>query len=111
MAATYMAVEESEIKTIIWHDMEGSTMPVPIAIFPPTIPNEVVNALCKTLNELDPTGQYAEETDKYVEANTNAGELDDILGEVTAQNPLEENNASNLATPTTANDDIVGAGV
>jgi len=105
MAATYMSVEESEIKTIIWHDMESSGMPIPIAIFPPTIPNEAVNAVCKTLNELDPTGKYAEETDKYVEANAAPGELDDILGEVQVESaePASPSEPSTPAEPTTGN--------
>jgi hypothetical protein len=64
-----MYVKESEIKTIIWHDPENNGMPVPIGIFPPPIPDEVIGSICKLLQDTDPEGKYANSINEYIAAN------------------------------------------
>ena len=81
MAARYSLVKESEIKTIIWHDPEAGGLPTPIGIFPPPIPDELIEDMIAILNEKDAEGLYAKNTETYINSNAPVLEQDEVLGE------------------------------
>ena len=69
MTSSYRMIKESEIKTIIWYNDESQGMPVPIGIFPPSIPDSMIIDMIKVLNDNDVEGKYAVETEKYINSN------------------------------------------
>lgn len=82
MTSSYRMIKESEIKTIIWYNDESQGMPVPIGIFPPSIPDSMIIDMIKVLNDNDVEGKYAVETEKYINSNSPVSEQDEILGEM-----------------------------
>lgn len=97
MAATYGFVKEQEIKSIIWYDADTEgAVPTPIAMFPPSIPDETISAICKLLAAEDPEGKYAAETDKYIESTMAPQSLDSVLGEVSVGS-AESNDQSDVS--------------